>query len=273
MTVNTVYAVYFSATGNTRRVASLLANAVAQALEVPMETVDFTLPAAREENYSFAEGDLVVFATPTYAGKLPNKLLPYIQSGFAGNGALAVPVVTFGNRSYDNSLAELTATLEANGFHTIAAGAFAAQHAFSTTLAAGRPDADDLRKVGELGAAVVGKVVRMTQIPVPVVVKGDAAAPYYVPKGLDGEPKVFLKAKPKTDLERCIGCGVCANLCPMGSISRENVADVTGVCIKCHSCVKNCPMGAKFFDDEAFLSHKAMLERDFMRRAEAEIFT
>ena len=55
-------------------------------------------------------------------------------------------------------------------------------------------------------------------------------------------------------------------------ISFENFIDITGVCIKCHACVKECPVGAKYFDDEAFLSHKAMLERDFTRRAENEIF-
>ena len=48
---------------------------------------------------------------------------------------------------------------------------------------------------------------------------------------------------------------------------------VVGVCIKCHSCVRNCPMGAKYFDDPAFLSHRAMLERDYTRRAEDKIFT
>jgi hypothetical protein len=31
-------------------------------------------------------------------------------------------------------------------------------------------------------------------------------------------------------------------------------------------------MGAKYFDDPAFLSHKAMLERDYQRRAEAKWF-
>lgn len=45
------------------------------------------------------------------------------------------------------------------------------------------------------------------------------------------------------------------------------------MCIKCHSCVRNCPMGAKYFDDPAFLSHRAMLERDYTRRAEDKIFT
>ncbi len=272
MEIKTVYAVYFSATGRTRKVASTLANAVALAMDAPLEIVDFTLSGSREETYSFSKTDLVVFASPTYAGKLPNKLLPFVQSGFAGNGALAVPVVTFGNRSFDNSLAELCASLENAGFHTFAAGAFACQHAFSETLAAGRPDAEDIRKIGELGAAVVGKLVRMSEIPAPVAVPGDAAAPYYTPKGLDGEPKVFLKAKPKTDTDKCIGCGLCAQLCPMGSINPQNVSEVTGVCIKCHACVKNCPVGAKSFDDEAFLSHKAMLERDFTRRAENEIF-
>jgi hypothetical protein len=31
-------------------------------------------------------------------------------------------------------------------------------------------------------------------------------------------------------------------------------------------------MQAKYFDDEAFISHKLMLERDFARRAEPELF-
>ena len=59
----------------------------------------------------------------------------------------------------------------------------------------------------------------------------------------------------------------------MGSIDPEDVSNVTGICIKCHACVRECPAGAKYFDDEAFLSHKAMLERDFTRRAETVWFT
>ena len=272
MEIKTVYAVYFSATGRTRKVVTTLANAIAQTLELPLETVDFTLPAAREETYAFTDKDLVIFGTPTYAGKVPNKLLPFVQTGFTGNGALAVPVVTSGNRSFDNSLAELCASLENAGFHTIAAGAFACQHAFSDTLAAGRPDREDMTVLAQLGAAVVTKLGKMTEIPAPVQVDGDADAPYYRPLGLDGEPKNFLKAKPQTDRSKCTGCGVCAALCPMGSISREDPAEVTGVCIKCHACVRNCPTGAKYFDDEAFLSHKAMLERDYTRRAEDKLF-
>ena len=111
MNISQVYAVYFSATGNTRKVTTTLANALAVSFDVPLEVRDFTLPAAREESYEFAAGDLVVFGMPTYAGKLPNKLLEFVKSGFHGNGALAVPVVTFGNRSFDNSLAELCACL------------------------------------------------------------------------------------------------------------------------------------------------------------------
>lgn len=273
MNISQVYAVYFSATGNTRKVTTTLANALAVSFDVPLEVRDFTLPTAREESYEFAAGDLVVFGMPTYAGKLPNKLLEFVKSGFHGNGALAVPVVTFGNRSFDNSLAELCACLEGEGFHTIGAGAFACRHAFTDALANGRPDSDDMAELAKLGSAVVGRIVRMTEYPAPVTVDGDADAPYYRPLGLDGEPKVFLKAKPKTDLDKCIHCGVCASLCPMGSINPDDVTEVVGVCIKCHSCVRNCPMGAKYFDDPAFLSHRAMLERDYTRRAEDKIFT
>ena len=38
---------------------------------------------------------------------------------------------------------------------------------------------------------------------------------------------------------------------PMGSISRKDPAEVTGVYLV-PFCVWNCPTGAKYFDDEAF---------------------
>ena len=107
---------------------------------------------------------------------------------------------------------------------------------------------------------------------VPPQIPGDAAAPYYVPKGTDGQPAKFLKAKPLTDMEKCTKCGDCVKLCPVGSINPADVADVPGICIKCQACIRGCKAGAKYFDDAAFLSHVAMLEQNFTARKENEFF-
>ncbi len=58
----------------------------------------------------------------------------------------------------------------------------------------------------------------------------------------------------------------------MGSISRENPAEFTGICIKCCACVKKCPTGAKFYDDPGYVYHKEELEELYERRAEPETF-
>ena len=113
MEVKRICAAYWSATGNTDKTVNTIAETLAEKLGVPLERRNFTRPSDRAEDLSFTGGDLVVFGMPTYAGKLPNKMLPYVQQQIHGNGALAVGVVTFGNRSYDNSLAELCAVLEA----------------------------------------------------------------------------------------------------------------------------------------------------------------
>ena len=162
--------------------------------------------------------------------------------------------------------------MEGNGFHTIAGGAFVGRHAFTDALGEGRPDWDDKREITAFAQKIADKANGLTDIPAPIAVPGDAAAAYYVPKGTDGQPAKFLKAKPQTDLGKCTFCGACARFCPMGAIDPKNPALVPGTCIKCHACVRKCTKHAKYFDDPAFLSHVAMLEANFADPKKNEVF-
>lgn len=273
MKINRVIAVYFSPTGATKKVTEEIARSAAHELAVPFPVYDLTLPAGRKDTLRFDRHDLVVFGTPVYAGRVPNKFLPEIRRIFSGNDALAVPVVTFGNRSYDNALIELRNEMESKGFHTIAGGAFVAEHAFSKSLAEGRPDPEDMEMIRSFGKDIADKVAGLEELPDPVEVKGtEPIPPYYQPLGTDGKPAVFLKAKPKIT-EECIKCWKCLHVCPMGSITNDDdVWKVEGICIKCQACIKACPAGVVYFDDPAFLSHVAMLELNYRRRVENEIF-
>ena len=276
MEIKTVWAVYFSGTGTTQKVVTTLAKSAAQALGAGYEEYCFNLPAAREKELTFTPQDLVLLGVPVYAGRVPNLLLPYVRDSIHGGGALAVPVVLYGNRNFDDGLMELRNVARDNGFHPIAAGAFVGEHSFSTILGAGRPDAEDMALVQELADRTVEKVKSLTEAPAQAVeVEGcDPIRPYYTPRDRHGEPiKDFLKAKPVTDPDKCVKCGLCARLCPMGSIDPNDVSNVAGKCIKCCACVKKCPKGAKYFDHEGYLYHQHELEDQYAgRRAESKIF-
>lgn len=274
MTTKTVWAAYFSATNTTKKVVTQIARRLSQQTACPMEIYDFTHPQARKTPKAFAPGDLVVFGTPVYAGRVPNLLIRFVAA-VQGNGALAVPVVCYGNRNYDDALMELRNTLEAGGFHTVAGGAFSCQHAFSLTQAAGRPDRSDLTIASGFADQIFRKVEALTSLESlsPVAVRGNnPVGPYYTPRDRHGNPINILKVKPKTDPDRCGGCGLCAELCPMGSIDPADVSRVRGICIKCCACVKKCPSGAKYFDDPGYLFHQHELEDVYTRRAENEWF-
>ena len=274
MKLEKIWAVYFSGTGTTRRTVERIAGGIASRLNLPAESVDFSRPAVRQETLGFGEKDLVVFGTPVYAGRVPNVLLPFLRERVVGGGALAVPVVLFGNRNYDDALIELRNILTADGMHPIAAGAFVGEHSFSRVLGADRPNAEDEALMDEFAARVAELAAGLDAAPVKsVAVRGqEPLRPYYTPRDRVGNPINILKVKPKTDLSRCGGCGLCADLCPMGSIDPADVSAVRGICIKCCACVKGCPTGAKFFDDAGYLYHQHELEAQYARPAENEVF-
>lgn len=272
MTPKRLFAVYFSATGTTRQVLLSVAQWVGEGLHLDPILLDITRPAARKRQYTFTPDDLILFGMPVYAGRLPNLLLPFLKGGFTGGGALAVPVVLYGNRNFDDALVELRDLLEADGFHTIGAAAFVGEHSFSRTLGAGRPDAADLNTAHLFANALVQRITALESPPAPVPVAGQQPIrPYYTPRDRNGCPIDIRKVKPKTS-DACNGCGQCAALCPMGAIPESDPRQVTGICIKCGACVKGCPQNAKYYDDANYLYHKTELEEVYTRRAPVRLF-
>ena len=263
-----VCAAYFSPCGNVEAAAMTIGQAAAEVLGLPLESVDFTLPAARTGDINFGPEDLVILGTPVYAGRVPNKLMPYIRDHVRGNGALCVPLVCFGNRSFDDALAELFMLARDNGFTVIGAAAVVSEHSFTPALGAGRPNEADLAELRAFGERVAGKVQKNG--PILETVPGTMPPEkYYTPLRADGAPAKFLKAVPVTDMAKCTRCGTCARVCPMGSVDPADPSVTTGVCIKCQACIRRCPAGARDFDDGDFLSHKQMLLENYARRSES----
>ena len=269
-----VWAVYFSATDTTKKTVLTIADEAARLLGAEREDYDFTLPGMRENGFAAGKDDLVIFGTPVYAGRVPNVLLKYLAT-IQGNGALAVPVVLFGNRNFDDGLIELRDILENTGFHTVAAAAFVGEHSFSKTLAAGRPDADDMKEALAFAGKVTEKVKGLPEgeAPAPVEVDGvpHPYRGYYQPRDRKGVSIDIRKVKSLVS-DACDDCKICADVCPMGSISHENVREYTGICIKCGACIKKCPKQARYYEDEGYLYHQHELEEGYTRRAAISLF-
>ncbi|MDL2296522.1 EFR1 family ferrodoxin [Bacteroidales bacterium OttesenSCG-928-B11] len=267
-----VCAIYFSPTGTTEKVVTAIAHRIGETLRIPVDTFNFTPKAARESLKTFTTNHIAVFGMPVIAGRLPNLLLNYLDT-IQGNGALAIPVVLFGNRAYDDALMELREIMSRNGFRTIAAAAFVGEHSFSNILAQGRPDEKDMAIARDFADQVAGKIISGADLTEPVSINGQLPLrPYYQPRDRAGNPIDIRKVKPHTDRSLCLDCKICAESCPLGAINHDHVEKITDPCMKCCACIKKCPVGAKYFDDPNFLYHKLELEQRYTGRSEPELF-
>ena len=97
--------------------------------------------------------------------------------------------------------------MSADGFRVLAASAWVCRHVFSKKIAAGRPDDSDRAKMETFADEVVKRLTALDADgsrysaksglegwKCPVIRSGEPVAPYYVPKGEDGNPAKFLKA-------------------------------------------------------------------------------
>lgn len=250
-----ILGIYFSPTGGTRKVVEHVCAVLAERMSTTYRLQSYTLPTERERFVSITNDDFVVWGTPVYAGRIPNKSIEFVRQLLVGQGNRGVAVAVYGGRHFDNALAEMRDLMLQGGITPVAATAVVARHAFAPQeLSPGRPNVVDMQRLSAWCHQVDFSSGTVVQVP------GSTDLGYYRPLRADGQPANFLKAKPVIEVSLCNGCGICVSRCPMGSIGMEaGRPQFLSTCIKCQACILSCPKQALRFLDPDFLSHILML--------------
>lgn len=245
------YCITFSPTGGVNRVADVLAGALhSQWIQIDL---------MNETILETTENDVCLVAVPSFGGRVADLAAQRLK-GITGP-AKAIAVCVYGNRAYEDTLAELQDILTAQGMRPVAAVAAVAEHSIMHSVAAGRPDDADCRQLADFARYIAARLRRKTDAA--VVVPGNR--PY----------KDYRVASmiPLTFTEACIGCGQCAERCPTGAINMLNpeLTD-TAKCVCCMACTAVCPTGAR--KPDAYQVDKLMerLGPMFAKRKDNELF-
>lgn len=222
--------VIFSPTGGTQKVA----DAVTEEWGNNIDRIDLSDAGLDFSKIIFEEREIVLVAVPSYYGRVPELAARRFRQIHGGH-AQCVIVCVYGNRAYEDTLVEMQDIAEECGFHVTAAIAAVAEHSIMRQYAAGRPDVQDIGELHDFAKKILEKL------------KGNHGISH-VPEVPGNRP--YKKAGcvglvPKAD-KKCVGCGLCAAVCPAQAIRKENIRTAdAGKCISCMRCVARCPESAR----------------------------
>lgn len=244
-----VTAVYFSPTGNTKRTVE----AMAGALDPEFETIDLTGYENRTAAKEFGPDELVIFGMPVYGGRIPETGAQRLE-GLQGRETPCILAATYGNRHYDDALAEMEDIAKAHGFLVKGAAALVGRHTYGK-IQTDRPDEKDLEADREFAVKAAAREGVCQTIPGNRPYKPGMGRGHFFPLTSDS----------------CVGCGICKDGCPVAAID-DSFQVNPEVCISCFRCIRNCPVGAKNMDTDAYRAFAEDFTKKLAARRENEYF-
>jgi ferredoxin len=244
---------YFSPSGNTRKVANIIVDALNQAGQKPVVLDLEARDGQRYKKLAFDklnQGGCLWVGSPIYA----HHALPQVTGFISGlpviENSYAVPFVTYGGVTSGIGLYEMGKILTEKGFKVIGAGKVLAVHSMmwqsKNPLGQGHPNGKDEAILRDLVKAVQEKTSRPDTVkplaPDQLNYHSKDNQDKFFPSNIEITKKIFLPMKFEANL--CSQCGICEQECPTRNIAVEPSFRFGDDCIFCYNCVRNCETGA-----------------------------
>jgi len=238
--------VYFSQTGNTRKVTEAMADAFGQA----GHTVE-VIPLKEASPQNVTGAVLFGIAAPCFASQAPTPVKQFLKSLPVLNGKKSFVVATSGGGP-GRVLYDMTRVLRSRGAFVV--GGFLARgevHHPAKCIDGrfpGRPNDKDLAEAAQFATAIAEHVSAGYPDTLPGSRKDalKAGLGFYDIMGLTSSDSLLrlLLPEPKLDPSQCDQCQACAVECPVDNITLQPYPVLANQCIRCYRCYMICPQKA-----------------------------
>lgn len=232
--------VYFSPTGNTRKVAQAVADRCDQ-LGSDVTLWDMTLPLQRQKNVELTAFDAFVFGFPVHSLRAPRLVRQWLRT-WQGEKKRCAMFFTYGGFSVHPAHYSTGKILEQQGFRVVASAQFPSAHTYNRggwEALPHRPNNEDLEEARNYADAVYPRLMGTDNKRPPAFEQGQ-----YTTKQLDAfedfRYQVVSQLPTRSGVECCL-CRQCEKMCPVGVFAAEPGEVVRAGCLACLACVAICP--------------------------------
>jgi ferredoxin/flavodoxin len=239
--------VWYSQTGNTKRIGKLIAATWAKA-GIKTDSGDYR----KLGKINPADYDVIAVGSPVHYYEVPENFRQWINGISKIDGTPVASFVTFGGEggNQHNTAYSILEMLSRKGGVPVGMGLFGAMSSFAPTWSAGSGDRV-LKYKDQPDNAVYSRVRKYAADILANVQNGksfEASEEFsfsdYVRGGVSIGLTKLMITNHHVNKDKCIACGTCVENCPVKAISPDQAVVDTDKCIACLGCVNNCPAEA-----------------------------
>jgi len=239
---------YFSATGNTAKVAGVIGDAFRQ-MGVRVEEKDITPQSDRSQAIDLGPYQALVIGAPIHSGRAPRVVRDWLRT-LDGKGKKCSMFFTYGGFHVAPTHHSTKQILEDHGFVVVSSAEFLGAHTFNLggwRAVDDRPDASDYEVAKEYASKTHARFIGEDPGTL-----GEMEKTAHTEEQLDSIETFrfkILTQLPTRQGEPCSMCMICEESCPTGAMNAENGEAEQGKCIACLACVAKCPEDALKIND------------------------